>query len=296
MGLMRKLVAVSSVRDRRQWVCGTMSSIGKDLRLSRFLDSNRRGLIIPFDHGLPLAPMPGILNVRDILEKILEGNPDGVLLTPGQARACKELLLGKNSPSLLFRIDWTTMFKGIGSEGYATIGMVKDAVKYGADGIVTYLFDGYHDIRTQVNNVKSVAKIARQCEELGVPLIVEAMARGELVKGRELEPKVMSVPIRMAAEIGADIIKADYTGQESSFREVVASCPIPIMIAGGPKMTTESEVLQSVRDALNAGAAGAFFGRNVFQAPNPALMVKALRHLIHEDGTVNRALQILQQK
>ena len=273
-----------------------MSSIGKDIRLSRFLDSNRRGLMIPFDHGLPLGPIPGLLNVRDILEKILEGNPDGVLLTPGQARACKELLFGKNSPSLLLRLDWTTMFKEIGTEGYATIGTVKDAIKFGADGVVVYLFDGYHDIRTQVSNVKNVAKIARQCEDLGIPLIVEAMARGDLAKGRELDPKVMSIPIRMAAEIGADIIKADYTGQESSFREVVKSCPVPIMIAGGPKMTTESDVLQSVRDALNAGAAGVFFGRNVFQAQNPVLMVRALRHLIHENGTVSKALQILQQK
>ncbi len=80
----------------------------------------------------------------------------------------------------------------------------------------------------------------------------------------------------MAGEIGADLIKTDYTGDKDSFRQIVNASPVPVMIAGGPKMSTLSDILQTVYDSMEAGACGIFFGRNVFQASDPAKMVKAL--------------------
>jgi len=270
--------------------------IGKEIRLSMILRSGR-GLIVALDHGLPLGPMPGIMDVSQTLGQIVEARPDGVLLTPGQARSCKRHLLGKDSPALLLRLDWTNMFRNQPApEGYAPIRKVRDAVKFGACGVVTYLFYGYENGEMQSLNMREVARTARECEGYGVPLVVEAMARGKLVKTREVDPEVLKIPVRMAAEIGADIIKTDYTGDPDSFSEITRCSPVPVMIAGGPKMGSPQAALRAVSDALKAGAVGVFFGRNIFQAPSPLLMVRALRALIHEDADLDAALRIVEQQ
>jgi DhnA family fructose-bisphosphate aldolase class Ia len=103
----------------------------------------------------------------------------------------------------------------------------------------------------------------------------------------------MASACRIGFEHGADVIKTYATGSAESFRKVTGSCPVPVMIAGGPKMDGSRAVLQVVRDTLDAGGRGVVFGRNIWQSPEPGTMVRALRHVIHEDGTVDEALQIL---
>jgi len=89
---------------------------------------------------------------------------------------------------------------------------------------------------------------------------------------------VVAHAARIGAELGADIIKANFTGDIQSFRGVIESCPVPVVIAGGPKCKTSQEVLQTTHDALAAGAAGLSIGRNVFQHETPALMIKSPLH------------------
>ena len=99
----------------------------------------------------------------------------------------------------------------------------------------------------------------------------------------------MASACRIGFEHGADVLKTYATGSAESFRQVTASCPAPVLIAGGPKMDSERAVLQVVRDTLDAGGQGVVFGRNIWQSPEPARMIQALRHLIHDDGTVDEA-------
>ena len=270
--------------------------IGKDVRISRILSAEKRSLIVPLDHGLPIGPIQGITNLRQTLTKILLAQPDGVLLTPGQVQVCRDLLLGREAPAILIRVDWTNLFRSeTNSEAYASICKPIDALAYGAEAVVTYLFSGYEDSTVETDNITNVAKVARECDALGIPLVVEAMARGKLLKGHEHDPKEVCIPVRMAGEIGADLIKTDYTGDKDSFRQIVNASPVPVMIAGGPKMSTLSDILQTVHDSMEAGACGIFFGRNVFQASDPAKMVKALRAMIHDNASLNDAKLIAQQ-
>jgi DhnA family fructose-bisphosphate aldolase class Ia len=172
---------------------------------------------------------------------------------------------------------------------------VEDAVRYGADAVIAYFFVGYEKDETETYNLENIASIARECEKLAVPFFVEPMARGKRVKGNEYEPEYVKLHVRMAAEIGADYIKTDYTGDPDSFKEAIRGCPVPVLIAGGPRLETKRETLEMAKGALDAGAAGVIFGRNVFQASDPCAMVKALRLVVHEGGEVEEALKLVER-
>jgi len=276
------------------------SHLGKIIRLSKiFNEKTGNSLIVALDHGLFLGPIPGLTSPTETLQKIISGNPDAVVITPGQVKSCLPSFLGKEAPSLILRLDWTNLFRNVLSPetGLETlIASVEDAMRYGADAVISFLFIGYAKDEAEAINIQNVSKIARECEKYSIPFVVESMARGSKVKGNEINPEYVKLHVRMAAEIGADIIKTDYTGDPDSFREVVKSCNIPILIAGGSKMETPFDVLKMGRDAIDAGARGVVFGRNVFQSSNVTAMVKALRLIVHENAKVEDALEILKKK
>jgi fructose-bisphosphate aldolase/2-amino-3,7-dideoxy-D-threo-hept-6-ulosonate synthase len=101
---------------------------------------------------------------------------------------------------------------------------------------------------------------------------------------------------RIGAELGADIIKTNYTGSIETFKQVTESCPVPVLIAGGPKCKSVDEILQTTNDALKAGAAGLSMGRNIFQWDNPALIVKALSAMVHKGASIEQAQKMLGEK
>jgi fructose-bisphosphate aldolase/2-amino-3,7-dideoxy-D-threo-hept-6-ulosonate synthase len=98
---------------------------------------------------------------------------------------------------------------------------------------------------------------------------------------------------RIGAELGADIIKTNYTGDIETFKTVVESCPAPVIIAGGPKCKTTQELLQMVHESVKAGSAGLSIGRNVFQYENPTLITKALAAIVHKGASIEQASKIL---
>jgi fructose-bisphosphate aldolase, class I len=117
--------------------------------------------------------------------------------------------------------------------------------------------------------------------------------RGEKIKD-EYDPEVIKHVARLGAELGADIVKVSYTGSVDSFRQVVAGCPVPVVIAGGPKMNSDRDILEMVQGAIEAGGAGVSIGRNVFQHRDPSRMVGAISMLVHEHSGVDEALSFLQ--
>ena len=118
--------------------------------------------------------------------------------------------------------------------------------------------------------------------------------RGPKIKN-EYDVKNVKLAARVAAEIGADIVKVVYTGTIESFKEVVDGCPVPVVIAGGEKMDSDEHIFKMVDEALKAGAAGISIGRNVFQHERPDKMVKALNCMVHENITVAKALEMIKE-
>ncbi|MFC1739611.1 hypothetical protein ACFL1G_11285 [Planctomycetota bacterium] len=104
----------------------------------------------------------------------------------------------------------------------------------------------------------------------------------------------MTEKARVGAELGADIVKCVYTGSVESFKEVVAGCPVPVVIAGGPKMDSDEDIFKMVEGALRAGATGVSIGRNAFQHENPEKIVAALCKMVHSAATVEEAMKALQ--
>jgi len=137
--------------------------------------------------------------------------------------------------------------------------------------------------------------VARSASEWGMPLLAMVYPRGRKIKD-EYNVDVVRHAARVGAELGADVVKVSYTGSPESFREVVAGCHVPVIIAGGPKMDSDKAVLEMVKGAIEAGASGTSIGRNVFQHKNPAKMVKALCMIVHENASVDEALEFLNRE
>ncbi|MFH7836545.1 MAG: fructose-bisphosphate aldolase, partial [Candidatus Aenigmatarchaeota archaeon] len=143
--------------------------------------------------------------------------------------------------------------------------------------------------------ISSLGELADECDKWDIPLIAMMYPRGQRIKN-EFDPEIVAHVARIGAELGADIVKTVYTGSSESFRKVVNSCPVPIVIAGGPKVENDKQVLEMAKGAMDAGAIGVTFGRNVFQHENPKAIVKALASIVFRKNNVEEALEVLNKE
>jgi fructose-bisphosphate aldolase, class I len=260
-----------------------MSSSGKSLRLYRILDRETgKGVIVAFDHGLMLGPIPGISPPQERLQMFIDGGADAVLMSPGLLRATTDLFAGKRV-GIIVRLDWTNMWRdpkllGFSEGRSCIIGSVEDAVRWGADAVLTYMFIGSTDAASEAEEVRRNAEVNRACERFGIVHAIEPMARGSRVE-RSNSKELVALHTRMAGELGADMIKTDFLNQEADTAEVVSTSLVPVLLAGGPRMT-ESSALGVIERSVRAGAAGIVFGRNVFQASDPVAFLREARRRI----------------
>jgi DhnA family fructose-bisphosphate aldolase class Ia len=173
-------------------------------------------------------------------------------------------------PGIIVRIDWTTLWGTLGGNESGELrscllARPEDAMRSGADAVLTYLAVGTGDSDFETKEVARNADVARECERIGMPLIIETLARGKNVENPS-DPKWLKLHTRMAAELGADLVKTDYAGDPQAMRRVVGDCPVPILVLGGSRYSSDGEALALIHAVADAGAAGVFFGRNVFQA------------------------------
>jgi class I fructose-bisphosphate aldolase len=166
---------------------------------------------------------------------------------------------------------------------------VEEAIKLGADAVSIHVNIGANDEKEML---RDFGLVAQKAAEWGFPLVAMVYPRGVKIKD-EYDPKVVKHAARLGAELGADIVKVNYTGKPESFREVVEGCFIPVVIAGGPKMSSDREILEMVKGAMEAGAGGASIGRNAFQHRNPTQIVRAISLIVHEGASVDKALKAL---
>ena len=141
--------------------------------------------------------------------------------------------------------------------------------------------------------LKKLGNTSEICDNWGMPLIAMMYPRGPKIKN-EHDAEVVKLAARAGAELGADIIKTNYTGDPETFQEVVDGCPVPLVIAGGPRVETDCELLEMVKNAVDVGGAGVAIGRNVFQAESPRKTTRAITEIVHNDAEVDDALKILQ--
>lgn len=270
--------------------------LGKALRLSRlFRPDTGNSIVVAMDHGLFLGPIAGVENVRAAVERVVAGRPDGVQISVGTACAVVNFLQGKQAPALVLRLDATNIWrsKPEPKEGYhVTVASVEDAVRLGADAVVAFFFVGYETDGQEAANLERLAKLAAACRDWGMPFVIEPLV---IERGAHAvrDPERIKLAVRIASELGADALKVDYTGDPKSFRSIVEAATAPILVRGGPKMDTDEAMLHMVKEAMDAGARGLVFGRNIWQHQNPAAVLTALGAIVHEGASEAEALKLL---
>ncbi|MGA9979526.1 MAG: hypothetical protein WBQ08_12955 [Candidatus Sulfotelmatobacter sp.] len=248
-----------------------------------------------FDHALVLGPIPGTEDPLGKIRQFAQAKVDALLLNLGLIRQFANSTILGSIPPLIARLDWTTVWSAIGQNGngalYSSLlAHPEEALHHGADAVLTYLVVGTGDAEFEMKEITRNAEIARECERVGIPLIVESLARGKDVQNPG-DPKWLNLHTRMAAELGADMVKTDYSGDVASMRSVVEKCPIPILALGGSRHASDKHALDVVRGVAAAGAAGVFFGRNVFQADNMSTFLEQARAAL--DATPMAELQAI---
>jgi len=264
-----------------------MTILGKQIRMERIINRNTgKTVIVPMDHGVTVGPISGIENMQIIIDKLVKGNADAVLVHKGIA---KRVDTGK--------AGLIVMLSGVSNlnpnpNGKVQVCSVQEAIRIGADGVSVHINVGAQD---EDKMLQTLGKVAEECDQFGIPLLAMMYPRGPKITS-EHAPDLVAHAARIGAELGADIIKTNYTGSIDTFKTVIESCPIPVVIAGGPKCKSLIEVLQTTFDALQAGASGISIGRNVFQCDDPTKITKALSSIVHQGATVEKAQKILGEK
>jgi fructose-bisphosphate aldolase, class I len=257
---------------------------GKTIRFHRlFHTRSKRMVAVAMDHGLG-GLRPGLETPERTLREIIEAEPDAVLLTPGMAQRFHQLFVGKHAPSLILSLDFV-IFAEEGARSHVVeqrlMNSVEEAVRLGADAIKLLLVMGSTPT-LQANNMTYLTVCAEDCSRWGMPLMIEPTLWGAQVPDNEaVRAARVADGARIAVEMGADLIKVDYLGD--AFKRVLESSPVPVTILGGQKAVDEKAMLAQVSEAVEAGAAGVVFGRNVWQHPQPPRMIGALKHVIHEN-------------
>ena len=263
-----------------------MNRIGKAIRMERILDRRTRTtVIVPMDHGLTVGPIPGLIDLREAVDKVAEGGANAVLGHMGLP------LHGHRGYGrdigLIIHLSASTSL-GPDPNHKVLVTTVEDAIKIGADAVSIHVNIGADD---EAEMLADLGWVARTCDDWGMPLLAMMYPRGPKVRS-EHDVEYVKHAARVGAELGVDLIKTNYTGAPDTFNEVVKGCQIPVVIAGGPKMGTEHELCEMIYDAIQVGAAGVSIGRNVFQAENPTLLVRKISKIVHEDYTVEEAEKI----
>lgn len=266
-----------------------MSEVGKRVRLERLIDrKTRRTVIVPMDHGLSMGPIAGLEDMASIINKIADGGANAVVLHKGIIRAGHRGY-GKDI-GLIIHLSGSTSL-GPDPNCKVPVATVEEAISLGADAVSVHVNVG---AANELEQLQALGDVAETCASWGMPLFAMMYPRGAKIKNQHA-PEVVAQVARVGAELGADIIKTSYTGDINSFRKVVRGCPVPVVIAGGPKMATERDVLKMAGEAIKAGAIGVSIGRNIFQHRNPARMTRALTQIVHEEVSVDRAMRELKR-
>ncbi|MFX1286903.1 MAG: 2-amino-3,7-dideoxy-D-threo-hept-6-ulosonate synthase [Promethearchaeota archaeon] len=261
--------------------------IGKKIRLERIFNrETNRTIIIPMDHGLTDGPIKGIeKNLGEMVNKIALGGANAVLGHVGIPLYAHRGY-GPDIGLILHLSGSTSLSPDANYK--VLVNTVLEAVRFGADGVSIHINIG---TTSDPDMLETLGRVSRECRDLGMPLLAMMYPRGENIDN-EYNVEVVKIAARVAAELGADIVKTNWTGDPDSFKEVVDGCMAPVIIAGGEKAGIKG-ILEITKQSIDVGGAGVAYGRNVFQADDPTKIVKALSLIVHKNYEVDEVLREL---
>jgi class I fructose-bisphosphate aldolase len=260
---------------------------GKKIRLGRLFDQeSHKTLIVAYSHGVLMGPRPGMQSLAEMSRISLElSRANGLMVAPGLVTPLEAAFVGRNRPSLIVHLDYQSFSRDIlpYAEG-ATVEMaqIEEVIAAGADGVMTYLYMGYEDPEREKMEIARNARLARACERWGVVLMIEPRsAREARNPADKTDPKVLALYCRVSAEIGADLVKCIHPGNEHALRQVIEGCTAPVLVAGGARAEKAEQAYARAESAMRAGAAGLVYGRNIYEAADPAAELERYLKIVH---------------
>ena len=261
--------------------------IGKKIRMERIINRfTKKTVIAPMDHGVSIGPVKGIVDMDETIENISQGGADAVLMHKGIVEQGHRGY-GKDIGLIVHLSASTSLSPDPNKKVLVT--SVEKAIQLGADAVSVHVNIGSE---TESDMLVELGEVAETCSYWGIPLLAMMYPRGQKVEN-EHDVDMVKHAARVGSELGVDIVKTNYTGDPDSFKEVVEGAIVPVVIAGGPKIETDRDLLEMVKDSIEVGGAGVAFGRNLFQAKNPGKITKAISEVVHNNFEVEEALEIL---
>lgn len=256
---------------------------GKSIRMERIVDRNTGNcVIVPMDHGVSIGPVEGLIDMKKTVDDVANGGATAVLMHKGLIRFSHRT--SGRDIGLILHLSASTDI-GVTSTSKTLVATVEEALKIGADAVSMHVNVG---AETETIMLSDLGMISEECADWGMPLLVMAYPRGPKISD-SYDPDVVAHAARVATELGADLVKCSYTGDMKTFEKVVDGALAPVVIAGGPKMKSDMDILNMVYDSLQAGGKGVSMGRNVFQHQNVEAMTKAISDIVLHGATVKEA-------
>lgn len=250
---------------------------GLQNRLSRIIKPDTgKTVMLAVDHGYFLGPTSGLEDPQKTITPILP-YADSLMLTRGVLRTCVDP--ATPVPIVLRVSGGTSILGNLAREGITT--SVKDAIRLNVSAVALSIFIGSE---YEKETICGLAHLVNECEEYGMGVLAVTAVGKDMVR----DAKYLGLCCRIAAEHGAHIVKTYFC---KDFEKIVASCPVPVVIAGGKKLE-EKAALQLTYDAIQAGATGVDMGRNIFQSDCPVGMIQAVRKIVHQKAAVKEAFEI----
>lgn len=251
----------------------SQEAAGKTIRQGRIFGRDNRTVIVALDHGVTgVNTLGGLTNPAALIHEVAP-YVDSLLVTPGILRAYAGSF---DRTGIIMRLDGGPTSATGKFDRICPMISVEDAVRLGADGVAAM---GLIGTKNEDESLRELARLAADCDRLGVPLLAEMLPRG--LTAEKVDTDEIAVAARVGAEIGADIIKVAYQGTPGEFRQVTQECYRPVVVLGGAKKEG-GDFAASIVEAMHAGASGVAIGRNVWRHPRPGEVAKQLHGIVHE--------------
>ncbi|MEF8879526.1 MAG: 3-hydroxy-5-phosphonooxypentane-2,4-dione thiolase [Candidatus Thermoplasmatota archaeon] len=254
---------------------------GMKNRLSNIINpEDGRTVMLAVDHGYFMGPTTGLENIKKVVEPLLP-HADTLMLTRG---ALRNYIPDTTDIPIVLRVSGGTSIVGPELLHEGTVVSMEDAIRLNVSGVAYSIMVGADFERDTLLGMTEYIDMA---EIYGIPVLAVTAVGKDMKK----DARYLSLASRMAAELGAHIVKTYYC---DNFEQVVDTCPVPIVIAGGKKQP-EKDALQMAYDAIQTGAAGVDMGRNIFQSKDPVAMIKAVNSIVHNNASPDKAYDIFKQ-
>jgi len=265
----------SAVKQTLDW--------GMKNRLAQLIQADGKALFLPIDHGYFQGPTHMLEKPGETIKPLWK-YADALMMTRGVLRNCIDPAMPK---PIIMRVSGAATVVGEDLANENIVTSVEEIIRLNASAVSMSIFIGS---KYENQSLSNLAKLVDECEDYGIPVMAVTAVGKELEKR---EARYLALCCRVAAEIGARVVKTYYCSE--NFDKVVEGCPVPVVIAGGPKVETQREVFDFVYDGMQKGAIGVNLGRNIWQTDHPVAAIRAIRAIIHDGYTPAEAENLFEQ-